>query len=98
MLKEVVKSSGSERIFQEESEGRHSGSSGVLAPSGGSRLPLFLSLCLGGFWRPTGLRGRGQMDSGWGVVLGKGLCQSREPRRVHPRHQIQQMDQEANKQ
>lgn len=38
------------------------------------------------------------MDSGWGVVLGKGLCQSRESRRVLPRHQIQQMDQEANKQ
>lgn len=38
------------------------------------------------------------MDSGWGVVLGKGLRQGTESRRVHPRHQIHQMDQEANEQ
>lgn len=38
------------------------------------------------------------MDSGWGVVLGKGLCQSTESRRVHPCHQIQQLDQAANEQ
>lgn len=38
------------------------------------------------------------MDSGWGVVLGKGLRQSPESRRVHTRHQIQRMDQESNEQ
>lgn len=38
------------------------------------------------------------MDSGWGVVLGKGLCQSRESRCICPHHQIQQVDQAANEQ
>lgn len=38
------------------------------------------------------------MDSGWDIVLGKGLCQSAESRCVHPCHQIQQMDQEGDEQ
>lgn len=76
---------------------------GILGPgSPGSQVgpepPSLLSVCLGGRWWPIGLWSWGQMDSGWGVILGQSLRQITESRRVLPCHQIQQMDQDTTRQ